>query len=310
MRDRPTLERIRSLVLPPAWTDVWICSTPRGHIQATGLDARGRKQYRYHPDWHRVRDATKFAKMMPFAGALPKIRSRVTRDLDRPGLPRDKVLAAVTRLLETTFIRIGNEEYADAHKHFGLTTLRDRHVDVIGHSIRFEFVGKSGKAHTVDLTDPRLARIVKRCQELPGQDLFQFIDDNAQRRDVVSDDVNDYLQRIVGEEFTAKDFRTWAGTVLASLALWDLGTFTSQKEAQRNVARAIKSVAARLGNTPAVCRKSYVHPEVVNAYLDGSLVPTMERHARRVARDGPRGLRTEEVAVVRLLEARAKTGRS
>ena len=269
VRDPETLQRIRSLVVPPAWRDVWICASAHGHIQAVGRDARGRKQYRYHPRWRAVRDETKYTRMLAFARALPRIRARVDADLARRGLPRAKVLATVVRLLETTLIRVGNEEYARANNSFGLTTLRGRHVDVDGPEVRFEFRGKGGKPHAVGVRDPRVARIVRRLHELPGQELFQYVDDDGARRTLDSADVNAYLREIGADDFTAKDFRTWAGTVLAALALAEVRRFRTVREARRNVGRAIERVAARLGNTPAICRKGYVHPGIVDAYLDG-----------------------------------------
>jgi len=269
VRDPETLQRIRSLVVPPAWRDVWICASAHGHIQAVGRDARGRKQYRYHPRWRAVRDETKYTRMLAFARALPRIRARVDADLARRGLPRAKVLATVVRLLETTLIRVGNEEYARANNSFGLTTLRGRHVDVDGPEVRFEFRGKGGKPHAVGVRDPRVARIVRRLHELPGQELFQYVDADGARRTLDSADVNAYLREIGADDFTAKDFRTWAGTVLAALALAEVRRFRTVREARRNVGRAIERVAARLGNTPAICRKGYVHPGIVDAYLDG-----------------------------------------
>ena len=280
--------------IPPAWTEVWICPRADGHLQATGRDARGRKQYRYHPRWRAVRDESKYGRMMAFAAALPAIRERIDADLARPGLPREKVLAAVVRLLETTLIRVGNEEYARTNKSFGLTTMRDRHVRVGKKSVRFEFRGKSGVKHEIDLADPRLARVVGRCRDLPGQELFQYLDEEDQPRTIDSADVNAYLREIAGQEFTAKDFRTWAGTVLASLALREFEAFDSEAQAKKNIVRAIEHVAERLGNTPSVCRKCYVHPEVIEAYLDGSMLRTLKQRAEQELADGlarppPRG---------------------
>lgn len=268
VRDREALTRIRALAIPPAWTDVWICPSANGHLQATGRDARGRKQYRYHARWREVRDETKYGRMIAFAEALPRIRRRVERDLERPGLEREKVLATVVRLLETTLIRVGNEEYARANDSFGLTTLRNRHVEVKGSTLRFEFYGKSSRRHRITLDDPRLARIVKRCRDIPGYELFQYLDDDGERRSIDSTDVNEYLREAAGEEFTAKDFRTWAGTVLAAIALCGFEPCDCEADAKKNVARAIEMVAERLGNTPAVCRKCYVHPAVIEAYLE------------------------------------------
>src|SRR5437763_186057 len=269
VRDRATLARIRALAIPPAWRDVWICASPHGHIQAVGRDARARKQYRYHARWREMRDDTKYERMLAFARTLPRIRARVRADVARSGLPRAKVLATVVRLLETTLIRVGNEEYARANNSFGLTTLRGRHVDGDGPEVRFEFRGKGGKSHAVGVRDPRVARIVRRLHELPGQELFQYVDADGARRTLDSADVNAYLREIGADDFTAKDFRTWAGTVLAALALAEVRRFRTVREARRNVGRAIERVAARLGNTPAICRKGYVHPGIVDAYLDG-----------------------------------------
>jgi DNA topoisomerase-1 len=304
VRDGETLRRIASLAVPPAWTDVWISPHLDGHIQATGRDAKGRKQYRYHPRWRAVRDETKYGRMIAFGRTLPQIRRRVGHDLARPGLPRPKVLAAVVRLLETTLIRVGNEEYARSNRSFGLTTMLDRHVDVGSDSVRFGFKGKSGVRHTVDLNDRRLARVVKRCRDLPGQELFQYLDHDGRPGDVESGDVNDYLREISGQEFTAKDFRTWAGTVLAAMALREFEAFDTQARAERNIVRAIERVAARLGNTPNVCRKSYIHPEIINAYLDGSLLATLKQIAEQEMTEGLADLRPEEAAVLGLLQQR------
>ena len=304
IRQAAELKRIRALAVPPAWTDVWICRDGRGHIQATGRDAKGRKQYRYHASWHSCRGETKFDRMAAFAAALPGIRARTEADLARPGLPREKVLATVVQLLEKSLIRVGNEEYARQNQSFGLTTLRNKHVDVRGAKVRFEFRGKSGVRHAVDVNDRRLARIVKQCQDLPGQDLFQYIDDNGDRHDVTSGDVNAYLKEITGQDFTAKDFRTWAGTVLCAAALCELRTVESQAKAKKNVLKAIEAVAGMLGNTRAVCRKSYIHPAVTDAYMDGTTVQ-MQRSARTRGR-AKGALRPEEMAVLRLLERNAK----
>lgn len=304
VRDRDTLARIRALAIPPAWDDVWICTSPDGHVQATGRDERGRKQYRYHDRWRTVRDEAKYGRMADFARALPGLRRRVARDLARPGLPRDKVLAAVVRLLETTSIRVGNAEYARANRSFGLTTLRDRHATVRGPSIRFRFRGKHGVDHDVELEDPRLARVVRRCQDLPGQELFQYLDESGRVADVASEDVNDYLRRATGAEFTAKDFRTWVGTVLAWLALREFEAVDSEAQARKNVVRAIESVARRLGNTPTVCRKCYVHPAVLDAYLEGGLLEVLRRRADRAMAESLPRLRPEEAAVLALLQRR------
>jgi DNA topoisomerase-1 len=297
--DRATLARIRSLAVPPAYTDVWISLHPNGHIQATGRDARGRKQYRYHPRWREVRDENKFGRMLAFSKALPLIRDRVEQDLSRPGLPREKVLAAVVRLLELTGIRVGNDEYARTNQSFGLTTLRDDHVEVSGSTMRFEFRGKSGKLHQVSLSDRRLARIVARCQALPGEELFQYVDDEGVHQTIGSSDVNGYLRAITGEDFTAKDFRTWSGTLLAAAALEDLGPAPSEREAKSTIVAAIDRVAERLNNTRTVCRKYYVHPAVFDAYLAGTLLQVMPNGTRAVARTN--GLRAEEHRLVRLL---------
>src|SRR5256886_2495151 len=272
IRDEQRLLRIKRLAIPPAWNDVWICPSANGHIQATGRDARRRKQYRYHERWRETRDENKFGRLADFAKALPNIRRRVAKDLNLPGLPRQKVLAVVVRLLERTFIRVGNEEYARENKSFGLTTMQDRHVTEKGNRLRFRFRGKSGRAHEVDMTDRRIAKIGSKCQDLPGQDLFQYVSD-GEVRDVASQDVNDYLREITNENFTAKDFRTWAGTVLAAIALNAQGEFETKKRAKANVKTAICAVAELLGNTPAICRKCYVHPAIVKAYLSGRQIP-------------------------------------
>jgi DNA topoisomerase-1 len=304
IRDRDTLERIRRLAIPPAWEDVWICPNPNGHLQATGRDARGRKQYRYHPNWREARDDNKYGKLIAFAQALPAIRRRVTRDLRRRGLPREKVLAAVVKLLETTLIRVGNDEYARSNGSFGLTTMRDRHARVNGSRVRFEFRGKGGIKHEIDLHDPRLSRIVQHCQDLPGQELFQYIDDEGEIRDIGSEDVNDYLRSISGQDFTAKDFRTWAGTSLAAQALQEFEHFDSRAAAKRNITRAIERVAERLGNTRAICRKCYVHPAVIDAYMDRSLVQTLKEKTERTLREKLKSLTPEEAAVLGLLRQR------
>lgn len=288
IRDRSTLKRLRALAIPPAWTDVWICRLPNGHLQATGRDARGRKQHRYHARFRAHREASKFDRLVAFAQVLPAIRARVDADLARPGLPREKVLAAIVRLLELTLIRVGNDEYARLNRSFGLTTLRDRHAHVEGAGVRFRFRGKSGRLHEVGLRDRRLAAIVRRCQELPGQDLFQYLDEDDTPCDVRSEDVNDYLREIAGADVSAKDFRTWAGTVLAFRALRSLGSPDTEHAARRNVVAAVQQASGRLGNTPAVTRSSYVHPRLVAAYLDG-LVPApsdVEAGDPAVARNG------------------------
>ncbi len=250
VKDPAVLARIKSLVIPPAWTDVWICPSANGHLQATGRDARKRKQSRYHPRWREVRDETKYERMKLFGEALPRMRKRVEEDLALPGLPREKVLATIVRLLETTFIRVGNEEYARENGSYGLTTMRDKHAEIKGSKVHFKFKGKSGKLHNIDVEDRRLARIVKKCQDVPGYELFQYIDEDGSHKSVDAADVNDYLRDISGEPFTAKDFRTWAGTVLACTMLREFEAFESQTQAKRNVVAAVKSVAERLGNTP------------------------------------------------------------
>jgi DNA topoisomerase-1 len=298
------LARIRSLVVPPAWTDVWICANPRGHLQATGRDARGRKQYRYHPKWREVRDSTKYGRLSDFARALPRIRRRTEADLRRHGLPREKVLAAVVRLLEKTFIRVGNEEYARANRSFGLTTLRDGHVRVSGAKVRFIFRGKSGVEHELTLDDRRLATIVKQCRDLPGQELFQYRGEDGDVVNVGSADVNAYLHDIAGHDFTSKDFRTWAGTVLATALLRDREQAGSETAAKKTIVRAIDEVAKRLGNTRAVCRKCYVHPAVLDAYLDGTIAKLGAHRAARAVR-AIGGLTESESAVLGLLQRRS-----
>ena len=302
--DEADLQRIRKLAIPPAWTDVWICPHVNGHLQASGRDARGRKQYRYHARWREVRDETKYTRMMAFAEALPAIRQRVDEDLSQKGLPRHKVLATVVRLLETTFIRVGNEEYARQNGSFGLTTMRDRHVEVKGSRLQFSFKGKGGKRHRIDVADRRLAAIVKRCRDLPGYELFQYLDENGEAQVVDSADVNTYLREIGGQEFTAKDFRTWAGTVLAALALEEFEAFDSQAQCKRNIVQAIENVSKRLGNTPAICRKCYVHPAVIEAYAGGITLQSLKREAERALAAAPKGLKPEEAAVLGLLKAR------
>jgi len=296
VRDAATLSRIRSLVIPPAWRDVWIASHDDAHLQATGRDVRGRKQYRYHPRWREFRDEVKYSRMAQFAAALPRIRARVRRDLARPGLPREKVLATVVRLLETTFVRIGNEEYARANASFGLTTLRERQVRVQGAKLEFRFRGKSGVEHEVAFSDPHLASIVRHMLDLPGYQLFCYVDETGESRAVESSDVNAYIKSIAGEDFTSKDFRTWAGTVLCARALRALESPRSATAGRRNVANAIAAVAGQLRNTRAVCRKCYIHPKVIDCYLDGGLQTRM------------RGLR-DEAGVVRLLNGRGTARR-
>ncbi|HEY7634448.1 MAG TPA: DNA topoisomerase IB [Gemmatimonadales bacterium] len=299
VRDPGTLNRIRSLAIPPAYTDVWISPSPNGHIQATGRDARGRKQYRYHPRWREVRDETKYGRMLDFSAALPRIRRRVERDLGLAGLPREKVLATVVRLLECTGIRVGNDEYARANGSFGLTTLRDDHVEISGSTLRFQFRGKSGKTHKVALSDPRLARIVRRCQALPGEELFQYVDEAGEQQTIGSGDVNDYLREISGEEFTAKDFRTWWGTTLALAALLTMDPPSSEREAKSRIIQVVDEVAQQLNNTRAVCRKYYVHPAVLESFSDGKLLEALA--AQPGEGNGVAGLTPEERNLMRLL---------
>ena len=302
VRDKETLARIKSLVIPPAWTGVWICPNPKGHLQVTGRDARGRKQSRYHPRWREVRDETKYERMMIFGAALPSIRERVEHDLSLPGLPREKVLATIVRLMELTLIRVGNEEYARHNKSYGLTTMRDKHVEIDGATVTFKFQGKSGVKHTVDITDRRIAKIVQRCEEIPGYELFQYVEKDGTHRSVDSADVNDYLREISNQEFTAKDFRTWAGTVLVCMTLREFESFASETEAKRNIVQAIKRVAARLGNTPSVCRKCYVHPAVLDFYMNGTMLEVVKWPARQEDADSAEALRQEEEALLRLLQ--------
>jgi DNA topoisomerase-1 len=303
IHDAATLRRIKALAIPPAWKAVWICPSPDGHIQATGRDARGRKQYRYDTRWRTYRDENKYSRMLAFAGALPRIRAQVQQDMAEPGLARTKVLATIVRLLETTLIRVGNEEYARANKSFGLTTMHDKHVQINGSTLHFEFRGKSGVKHNLDLRDRRLAQIVKHCRDIPGHELFQYIDERGERQTIDSGDVNEYLRAVSGDDFTAKDFRTWAGTVLAALALKEFEPFDSQTQAKKNVVRAIETVAERLGNTAAVCRKCYIHPAVVDAYLEGTLIESLRQPTgHKLAGDSD--LPPEEAAVLALLQQR------
>jgi DNA topoisomerase I len=304
LSDRELVRWIRSLAIPPAWTDVWISPVRNGHILATGRDARGRKQFRYHPEWRAIRDEAKYGRTIAFARALPAIRARVEEDLGRPGLPREKVVATVVRLLELTLVRVGNEEYARQNRSYGLTTLRNRHVRVDGSGLRFRFKGKSGKEHSVGLRDRRLARIVKQCQELPGQQLFQYVDDDGKLETVDSGDVNDYLRSVAGEDYTAKDFRTWAGTVLAAEALKAVQEVDSGAAAKRNVVEAIEEVAKSLGNTPAICRKCYVHPAIIESYLDGTFLGALKERADERARSSADELPPDEAAVLALLQRR------
>jgi len=300
--DEATLERIRKLAIPPAWTDVWICTKASGHLQATGRDARGRKQYRYHPQFREVREGTKYEHMLEFARALPAIRAKLANDMALRGLPREKVLATIVHLLETTLIRIGNDDYARQNKSYGLTTLRNPHVSVEGAQLRFRFKGKSGKAWQLQVKSRRVAKIVRACQELPGQKLFEYLDENGEPKEVTSSDVNAYLKEITGAEITAKDFRTWAGTVLAALALRECEQSDSQATTKKNLRAAIEQVAYRLGNTPTICRKCYVHPEVLAAYIEGGLDLKIAEEA--AGAESAAGLRPEEAAVLALLEKR------
>jgi DNA topoisomerase-1 len=304
VRDMETLKRIRSLAVPPAWTGVWICPYPNGHLQATGRDARGRKQYRYHPRWREVRDESKYGKMLIFGRVLPQIRERVDADLRRHGLPRERVLAAVVRLMEATLIRIGNSEYAKANNSYGLTTLRDRHVEVDGSHIRLSFRGKGGIRCETDINDRRLARIVKDCRDLPGYELFQYVDEEGDRHTVDSADVNDYLREISGEEITAKDFRTWAATNLAALALQEFELFDTEAKRKHAIVRAVEKVAKHLGNTPAICRRCYIHPAVFDGYLDGTLLKTLQEKTQAYLAENVTGLSVEEAAVVAFLRLR------
>ena len=297
------LKRINDLAIPPSWKEVWICADPNGHIQATGRDAKDRKQYRYHTRYRNVRDETKFDRMLAFSKLMPTIRNRVEKDISLPGLPRRRVLAAMVRLLEKTLIRVGNQAYAKENKSYGLTTLRDRHVEITGSRLRFEFRGKSGVQHKVSINDLRLARLVQRCQSLPGQELFQFLDDHGRRQTVDSGDINEYLQEITGQQITAKDFRTFAGTIRAAVALRDLGPPKSEKEGKANVVKAIDEVAEHLGNTREVCRKYYVHPQVVERYLKGEVAatPPEPNSTKRTTRKSAQ-LRRDEEAVLEFLD--------
>jgi DNA topoisomerase I len=302
--EESTLARIKRLAIPPAWSEVWICTKPNGHLQATGRDARGRKQYRYHAHWRQTRDETKYNRMIEFARLLPKVRRRIEHDLKLAGLPREKVLAAVVKILETGLIRVGNDEYARSNKSFGLTTMQDRHVDVNGPTMRFQFRGKSGKFHKLDIQDRHLAKIVAKCQSIPGQELFQYLDDDGNVRDITSTDVNEYLREITGSDFTAKDFRTWGGTVLAAMALQEFEKFDTKTQAKKNLLRAIEAVAQRLGNTPSVCRKCYIHPEIINAYLDGTMLDTFKKRTESELSSRIGRLKPEEAAVLAFLQKR------
>jgi DNA topoisomerase-1 len=304
VRDSKTLDRIDALRIPPAWTNVWICTDPRGHIQATGRDARGRKQYRYHAGWRDVRDATKFEKILDFAKVLPELRERVSEDLGKHSLTRERVIATAIRLLDVTLIRVGNEEYAKANHSYGLTTLRRHHVKVAGNEIAFHFRGKSGKERRLSVHDPRAARVVRKCQELPGQELFKYVGEDGELHPIASEDINEYLRAVTGDDFTAKDFRTWAATVLAGLALREICSGNDMPHSvQKQLVSAIKAVSQVLGNTPAVCRKSYVHPALLEAHNEGVLITALERIPRPVSA----GLGSEEAAVLSFLHARLKS---
>ena len=304
LKDRAELARIRKLAIPPAWTEVWICPSPNGHMQATGRDARGRKQYRYHADWNRIRDEAKYERLLTFARSLPRIRTTVREHMSERGLGRKKVLATVVHLLETTLVRVGNREYARDNHSYGLTTLQDRHVTFAGSEVRFKFRGKTGKEWRLKVSDRRVGRIIRSCQELPGQHLFQYEDAEGEVCQISSADVNDYLREVGEAEITAKDFRTWAGTVLAAMALAEFERFDSETTAKRNIRSAIEMVASRLGNTTTICRKCYVHPEVLNSYLDGTLVKTLKQKIRKVPRDNIALLQPEEAATLVLLQTR------
>jgi DNA topoisomerase-1 len=312
--DADTILRIRALAIPPAWTDVWICPHSNGHIQAVGRDARHRKQYRYHARWREVRDETKYGRMMDFGKALPKLRKVTAQHLNLRGLPREKVLAAVVQIMEKTLIRVGNDEYAKANESFGLTTLRDKHAKIKGSKVVFDFKGKSGIKHAIDFQDKRLADVVEKCQDLPGYELFQYLDDHGEVKDIGSTDVNEYIREITGKDFTAKDFRTWAGTVLAARALQEVEAFNSKAAAKRNIKRAIESVAKKLGNTVTVCRKCYVHPAVVDSYLDGTLANHLSKKAAKTLANSNGKLPPEEAAILGLLQVRlakdAKTSKA
>jgi DNA topoisomerase-1 len=300
IQDSDELERLKALPIPPAWEDVWICPFPNGHLVATGRDAKGRKQYRYHPDWRKVRNQTKFERLVPFGYARPLIRDVTDSHLRQRTLSREKILAIVVRLLDATLIRVGNEEYMEQNQSFGLTTLQERHVDVATTTIHFHFVGKSGVEHSIDLSDRRLARAIKRCQELPGQQLFQYLDDDGNRHAVDSTDVNEYLQTITGEDFTSKDFRTWAGTACTAQILNELGEARSRTEAQANIREAIKGAAKHLGNRVATCRNFYVHPAVPEAYEAGWLL-NVWREAKPAKRSGKLDLTPDEQALIAVL---------
>ena len=302
--NKDIVRRIKSIGIPPAYESVWICPSPNGHIQATGLDARGRKQYRYHPKWRELRDQNKYEHIMKFAAILPLLRRRVAADMKRQGLAREKILATVVSLLEKTLIRVGNAEYASHNKSYGLTTMRRKHVAISGDTLRFEFTGKSGKQWKLKVADKRIAAILKRCADIPGHELFKYLDDDGKPHTVDSGDVNAYIKELTAQDFTAKDFRTWAGTVLAALALSEFEKYDNQTQAKRNVVAAIEDVAKQLGNTPAICRKCYIHPEVLSAYMSGDLVKMIEgKIADKFKRQYAR-LSADEVMVLAFLRKR------
>ena len=302
IKDRKERRRIGKLAIPPAWTDVWICPDPNGHVQATARDAKGRKQYRYHARFRQRKDESKFGRMLTFSAALPKLREQIEKDLLAPGLSRRKLLATIVRLLDRTLIRVGNDEYSKSNRSYGLTTLRQRHVEVEGYTVKFEFRGKSGVFHSVSITDRRLATIVQQLQDLPGQQLFQFIDDDGKRQDIDSDDVNAYLREVTGLDVTAKDFRTWSGTMLAARALREAGPAKSEREARRQINRALDEVARRLRNTRTVCRKYYVHPAVLEAYHRGKPIPELPVPADDRRPRPSAALRREEITVLQFLQ--------
>jgi DNA topoisomerase I len=301
--DRGVTRRLNSLAIPPGWSDVWICPDPDGHIQATARDARGRKQYRYHPQYREARDRSKFRRMLEFSEVLPRLRERIERDLRGADLSRRQLLATLVQLLDRTLIRVGNDEYVRENRSYGLTTLRRRHLTIDGSLLRFSFRGKSGVEHSIAVADPRLARIIQRCRDLPGEELFQYLDGSGKRHLISSDDVNDYLREIAGRDVSAKDFRTWGGTMLAAVELRRLGFAASRREADRNVIAAIDAVAERLGNTRTVCRKYYVHPALIDAYLMGDTVPEPPA-VRRARHKRGAALRRDEVLVLQFLQER------
>ena len=309
VRERQAIQRFRSLVIPPAWTNVWICPIENGHLQVTARDARGRKQYRYHPRFREQRDGTKFERLFDFGEVIWRIREAVERDVALEGLPRRKVLATLVWLLERTFIRVGTEELSRINKSYGLTTLRKKHVEVDGSELRFEFRGKSGVEHAVTVDDARIAHIVQRCHDLRGEVLFKYVDDDGKRREIEAADVNDYLAEITGGEVTAKDFRTWAGTMIAAEYLRSIGPAHTLKQANKNVVAAIDHTAERLGNTRAVCRKYYIHPTLIAAYLDGDVLPPTRRQRVKVRRPGGK-LRRHEAEVLGFLRSRCKASAS